>query len=98
MSETSLWKKFCDMKDIKEDTIYNCELWAKENGDFEKNSTLLPTNQSVLEFIKDYINQFNLSEECHQWVYDEYNAIKNFYKKHKSNGFTLYINNQIGDK
>ena len=91
MSETSLWKNFCDTKEIKEDTIYNCELWAKENGDFEEDATLPPTNESILEFIKDYLNQFDLSEEFpSQCVYDEYCAIKNFYKQHKNNGFTLY--------
>ena len=91
MSKTSLWENFRNLKEVREDTIYDCELWAKENGDFQENATLPPTDESVLEFIKDYLNQFDLSEEFpNQWVYEEYCAIKDFYKQHKNNGFTLY--------
>ena len=76
MSDTSLWENFRNLKEVREDTIYDCELWAKENGDFEEDATLPPNDESVLKFIKDYINQFDLSEECSQSVYDEYCAIK----------------------
>jgi len=94
MNGTSLWNIFCGLKEIKEDTIYNCELWAKENGDFEEDAALSPADESVLEFVKDYINQLDLSAEISQSVYDEYHAIENFYKKHKNNGFKLYKPNK----
>ena len=88
--KNSLWEGFCNLKEIKKDTIYNYELWAKENGDFEVDATLPPTNLSVMEFIGNYIEDFDLSKDCHQWARDEYYAIKNFYEKHKYNEFELY--------